>query len=81
MQFHKPDVIVNPAAYTAVVKAEQDVDRAYAVNSRAPEVLAKEAKKLGSLLVHFSTDYMFDGNKANPSLFQYEMRLKGVSCF
>lgn len=66
MQFHKPDVIVNPAAYTAVVKAEQDVDRAYAVNSRAPEVLAKEAKKLGSLLVHFSTDYMFDGNKADP---------------
>jgi dTDP-4-dehydrorhamnose reductase len=59
----RPDVIVNPAAYTAVDKAETDADNAYAINGVAPGVLAEEAKALGSLLVHYSTDYVFDGGK------------------
>ena len=59
----RPDVIVNPAAYTAVDKAETDAGAAYAINGTAPGVLAEEAKALGSLLVHYSTDYVFDGRK------------------
>ncbi|SPA26392.1 TDP-rhamnose synthetase, NAD(P)-binding [Cupriavidus taiwanensis] len=61
---HQPDVIVNPAAYTAVDKAESEPELAYAINGTAVEVLAAEAKALGSLLVHYSTDYVFDGSKA-----------------
>lgn len=60
-----PDVIVNAAAYTAVDKAESDVDTAFAINGIAPGVLAEEAKALGSLLVHYSTDYVFDGNSSS----------------
>lgn len=63
---YRPDVIVNPAAYTAVDKAETDADAAFAVNGVAAGVLAEEAKALGSLLVHYSTDYVFDGRKAGP---------------
>ena len=59
----RPDVIVNAAAYTAVDKAESDAGNAYAINGAAPGVLAEEAKALGSLLVHYSTDYVFDGRK------------------
>lgn len=59
-----PDIIVNAAAYTAVDKAESDPDIAMRVNGDAPGVLAEEAKKLGALLVHYSTDYVFDGTKA-----------------
>jgi dTDP-4-dehydrorhamnose reductase len=59
----RPDVIVNPAAYTAVDKAETEADLAHAINGVAPGVLAEEAKALGSLLVHYSTDYVFDGRK------------------
>jgi len=59
----KPDVIVNAAAYTAVDRAEQEPLVARAVNAIAPGVMAEEAAKLGSLLVHFSTDYVFDGRK------------------
>jgi dTDP-4-dehydrorhamnose reductase len=62
----KPDVIVNAAAYTAVDAAENDVDVAMAVNGSAPGVLAQEAKRLGALLVHYSTDYVFDGTKIDP---------------
>jgi len=58
-----PDVIVNPAAYTAVDKAESDAKTAFAVNGAAAGVLAEEAVALGSLLVHYSTDYVFDGRK------------------
>ncbi|MCO5398499.1 dTDP-4-dehydrorhamnose reductase [Ralstonia soli] len=58
-----PDVIVNPAAYTAVDKAESDADTAFAVNGTAVGVLAEEARALGCLLVHYSTDYVFDGTK------------------
>lgn len=59
----KPDIIVNAAAYTAVDQAESDVDTAMAINATAPGILAEEAKRLGALLVHYSTDYVFDGRK------------------
>jgi dTDP-4-dehydrorhamnose reductase len=62
----RPDVIVNAAAYTAVDRAEQELEAARAANARAPGVLAAEAKRAGALLVHFSTDYVFDGTKAAP---------------
>lgn len=59
----KPDLVVNTAAYTAVDKAEDEQELAYAVNAEAPAVLAKEAARLGISLVHFSTDYVFDGSQ------------------
>jgi dTDP-4-dehydrorhamnose reductase len=62
----QPEVIVNAAAYTAVDKAEGERDLAFAVNATAPRVLAEEAKRIGALLVHYSTDYVFDGEKASP---------------
>jgi dTDP-4-dehydrorhamnose reductase len=62
----KPDVIVNAAAYTAVDRAEREPDMAFAVNARAVENLAREAKSLDALLIHFSTDYVFDGEKPAP---------------
>jgi dTDP-4-dehydrorhamnose reductase len=58
-----PAVIVNAAAYTAVDKAETEVERCLSINGTAPGLLAEEAKKLGALLVHYSTDYVFDGTK------------------
>lgn len=58
-----PDVIVNAAAYTAVDKAESDADTARSVNALAPDVLAEEAAACGAWLVHYSTDYVFDGTK------------------
>jgi dTDP-4-dehydrorhamnose reductase len=61
-----PAVIVNAAAYTAVDKAESERDIAFRVNAIAPGVLAEEAKKLGALLVHYSTDYVFDGTRSGP---------------
>lgn len=61
-----PTLIVNPAAYTAVDKAESDAARARAVNAVAPDVLAEEAARRGALLVHFSTDYVFDGSGTTP---------------
>lgn len=57
----RPDVIVNAAAHTAVDKAESEPDLAWRLNAEAPEVMALEAKSLGALLVHYSTDYVFDG--------------------
>ena len=62
----KPDLIVNAAAYTAVDKAESEPGAAMQVNGVAPGVMAEEAKRLGALLVHYSTDYVFDGTKALP---------------
>lgn len=59
----KPDLIVNPAAYTAVDKAEGDAELAHRVNAEAPAVMAAEAKALGAAMVHYSTDYVFDGAK------------------
>jgi dTDP-4-dehydrorhamnose reductase len=59
----RPDVLVNPAAYTAVDKAEADESLALAVNGTAPGVMAEEMARLGGLMVHYSTDYVFDGTK------------------
>ena len=59
----KPDIIINPAAYTAVDKAESEPDLAYQINTLAPEVLADKARELDIPLIHFSTDYAFDGLK------------------
>ena len=58
----KPDVIVNAAAYTAVDKAEKETDCARLINATAPGILAREAKALGAWLIHYSTDYVFDGS-------------------
>ena len=57
----KPDIIINPAAYTAVDKAEEEPDLAMTVNAIAPGLLAKAARKVGAGLIHYSTDYVFDG--------------------
>ncbi len=59
----QPDLVINPAAYTAVDKAESEPDLAYAMNAQAPQVLAEEAVKIGARLIHFSTDYVYAGNK------------------
>jgi len=59
----KPDIIINPAAYTTVDKAESESDLAYQINVTAPEVLAEKAIELDIPLIHFSTDYVFDGLK------------------
>jgi dTDP-4-dehydrorhamnose reductase len=61
-----PRIIVNAAAYTAVDKAESEVDVARAVNAASPAVLAREAKALGAWLMHYSTDYVFDGSGSTP---------------
>jgi dTDP-4-dehydrorhamnose reductase len=62
----KPDLLINAAAYTAVDKAEAEVDLAYAVNARAPEVMAMYTKRHGATFLHYSTDYVFDGSKKTP---------------
>ncbi|HTN14581.1 MAG TPA: dTDP-4-dehydrorhamnose reductase [Sphingomonadaceae bacterium] len=64
----RPDIIVNPAAYTAVDKAEGDRDRAFAINALAPAILAEAAKDVGAAMIHYSTDYVFDGRKTDPYL-------------
>ncbi len=62
----RPDIIVNAAAHTAVDKAESEPELAHTLNALAPEVLAREAEKLGAWLVHYSTDYVFDGSGSQP---------------
>jgi len=64
----RPQVIVNAAAYTAVDRAESDEAVARAINADAPGLMAEEAKKIGATLVHYSTDYVFDGSKTTPYL-------------
>jgi dTDP-4-dehydrorhamnose reductase len=59
----RPALIVNPAAYTAVDKAETESELATRINAEAPGIFAKEAKKLGAALIHYSTDYVFNGEK------------------
>ena len=60
---HQPDIIVNPAAYTAVDKAETDAQTAFSINATAPAAMAQWTRKNEALLVHYSTDYVFDGEK------------------
>lgn len=62
----KPDLIINAAAYTNVDKAESEPEKARAINALGPGVLAEEAKKINAVLVHYSTDYVFDGTKGSP---------------
>ena len=62
----KPSLIVNAAAYTAVDQAEREPDAARAINATAPGILAEEAKRLGAVLIHYSTDYVFDGKASVP---------------
>jgi dTDP-4-dehydrorhamnose reductase len=62
----RPEWIFSAAAYTAVDQAESDESTARAVNEQAPGVIAEEAKKIGAALVHYSTDYVFDGGKKSP---------------
>jgi len=66
IRHERPRLILNAGAYTAVDKAESDLVAARAVNALAPGVLGAEAKRIGALLVHFSTDYVFDGTKRSP---------------
>ena len=61
----RPDLIVNPAAHTAVDKAESEPDLAHAINTVAPAVMAEAAAKLGAAMVHYSTDYVFEGSKTS----------------
>jgi len=62
----KPDVIVNAAAYTAVDKAESEAEQAHLINAEAPKTMAAYAKQSGAWLVHYSTDYVFDGSGESP---------------
>jgi len=62
----KPDIIINAAAYTAVDKAESEPELAMTVNGIAPGVIAQEAKKIEAGMIHYSTDYVFDGKTASP---------------
>ena len=62
----KPNVIINPAAYTAVDKAESEPELDFAINATAPQILAEEAARLGAALINFSTDYVYDGTKKIP---------------
>ena len=62
----KPDVIFNAGAYTAVDKAESEPDLAHAINAVAPSIIGEEAAKIGALVIHYSTDYVFDGTKEAP---------------
>ncbi|MEW5544039.1 dTDP-4-dehydrorhamnose reductase [Pseudomonas soli] len=61
-----PDLIINAAAYTAVDQAESETQLAHAINAEAPRILAEEAARLGAPLIHYSTDYVFDGSKPAP---------------
>lgn len=62
----RPDLIVHPAAYTAVDRAEAETDLAFAINAVAPGIIAEEASRIGAMLVHYSTDYVYDGRKDAP---------------
>lgn len=62
----KPGLIVNPAAYTAVDQAESEPELAMRINGEAPAIIAEEAKRLGAAMIHYSTDYVFDGSKSGP---------------
>ncbi len=78
VQAHRPEVIVNAGAYTAVDLAEKERDLCFAVNAAAPAALAEEAVGLGAMLIHFSTDYVFDGTKPGPYIETDPTRPLGV---
>ncbi|NOH29050.1 dTDP-4-dehydrorhamnose reductase [Vibrio mediterranei] len=73
-----PDVIINCAAHTAVDKAETDVEMSYAINRDGPRHLAQAAESLGAVMLHISTDYVFDGEKDEPYLETDTPNPKGV---
>src|SRR5215831_18772675 len=62
----EPDVLINAAAYTAVDRAESEPEHAMAINAEAPRIMAEEAKRLNTIFISYSTDYVFDGSKASP---------------
>ncbi len=68
LQKVKPNLIINAAAYTAVDQAETEVELAYAINAKAPGIMARYALEEGATLLHYSTDYVFDGSKVTPYL-------------
>jgi dTDP-4-dehydrorhamnose reductase len=78
MRESHPNVVINAAAYTAVDKAESEPDLAMKINGTAPGIVAEEAKRLGSLMVHYSTDYVFDGTKTSPYVETDALRPLGV---
>ena len=78
LNYLQPDVIVNPAAYTAVDKAELDEQTAFAVNAAAPATIAKWVDDHEALLVHYSTDYVFDGEKATAYIEEDEVNPQSV---
>ncbi|CBW75874.1 dTDP-4-dehydrorhamnose reductase [Mycetohabitans rhizoxinica HKI 454] len=77
----KPTVIVNPAAYTAVDAAQSNPDLAMQVNAKAPGVLAEEARRVGAAMIHYSTDYVFNGEKDSPYVEEDEADPKNVYGF
>ena len=66
VQIYRPELIINATAYTAVDKAESEPELAKAINGTGPGILAEEARKLNAFLIHYSTDYVFDGMKGTP---------------
>jgi dTDP-4-dehydrorhamnose reductase len=66
MRDFQPNWVINPAAYTAVDKAESEPDAAHAINTTSPAILGEEAARIGAAVLHFSTDYVFDGAKPTP---------------
>jgi dTDP-4-dehydrorhamnose reductase len=66
MREYRPRWVVNAAAHTAVDKAESESELAFAINAAAPEIIAEEARGVGAVVVHYSTDYVFDGTKSSP---------------
>ena len=74
----QPDIIINPAAYTQVDKAESEKSLAHQINAVAPQVLAEKASELNIPIIHFSTDYVFDGLKHEPYLETDEVNPQSV---
>jgi len=74
----KPTIILNAAAYTAVDKAEQDTELAHAINATAPGIIAEESLRINSLLIHYSTDYVFNGKQTQPYTETDEVNPLGV---